>query len=386
MRLFNGFVALLLFGVMGVLLSCHTDQPVDPGTDLLSGIFEFHTLSDTMPTISRGLSEAQGGQLGGNPIGNFREYTAFSLMKFTDFSLFERDTIDIAEFEEAHVRLPVLTSFRLDDASASIAVYEYLNQWDESSALGEIDLTSIGDVGIDTTVFPAGLDTADNYTFLSVELDTAMVREWATGSGDENNGLLLKGLGDSALVIVSGRGAEYPPLLELTVAGNTYTSPAQMDYGVITGAFAPAPTGSRVLLENATARRFALRWEQVLDTLPATSYIHSVRLVMPVLQESSSAAGNEHSINLARGAGDGIALPENPASITRTVSETDSALVVTSSSSEQFLWNYVQNIVSGEPGNAPLVFYYTNEGVGVQYLTFDASRARLEIVYSDIEG
>ncbi len=367
-----------------MFFSCQTDQPVDPGTDLLSGIFEFHSLSDTIPTISQGRPDLHGGQLGGNPIGNYREYRAFSLLKFTDFSLFE-DTLEVEDLEQAHLRLPVLTSFREGDASASIAVYKYLDQWDESSSLDMIDSSKIADVAIDTTIYPAELDSAEEYAFLTLELDPGLVREWATGAGDENYGLLLKSTGDSALVIVSNRDAEYPPLLELSIAGHTYTSRSQMDYGVITGGSVPEPTENRVILENAKARRFAIRWEQIFSTLPATSYIHSVRLVVPLMQEHSSAAGNEHTINIARGEGEGISLPETPSLITQTVSDSDSALVVASSSSDQFLWNYIQNIVSEETENVPLVFYYANEGAGVQYLTFDASRVRLELVYSEIE-
>jgi len=387
MGLKNRIPFLLAFLSVLALTACRSETPVDPGADLFGNIFTFEELRDTSLAVTQGTVDVRRGYLSINPVGMYHGYTAQSLIKFTNFSGILADGVTAQDIQQASVIFPVQRHLGAPGQSLSLIAYQFNSPWNEDTALEDIDMADYEPAAMDSVSFPAALDSAETYAFVRIDLDPAVVGTWLDTTSAENQGVLLQGAGDSVVVFGASRDTESPPLLKVSTGDSTYTIIAGMDYGIIQGGDAPEPSNHRLVLQQNIGRRFALSWPQFSHLVPDTNiFIHSARLVLPVDQAQSFAAGGEHQLVIASNSGKTpLAVATTRSHITGTLTASDTALVVESTPDETFLSNYFQGLLHEGGKEQQLVFFYLNDGDGLQYVTFNSGQVRLKLVYSELK-
>ncbi|MEJ2051607.1 MAG: hypothetical protein P8Y60_17545 [Calditrichota bacterium] len=372
--------------LLGTLFGCQGEQPVDPGTELFGNVFTFREIQDTTFSVLQGTVEVHRGNLSINPVGAFHGYSANALIKFTNFAGVLQDSVAAQDIQNASLILPIEKHFGKSGSSLLVTVHQFHSVWNEDTKLADIDLSDFEPIAMDSVSYPAALDSADTYAYLEFSLDPTVIGTWLDTTSTANQGILLQGTGNSVMVLGASRDTDTPPLLKISTGDSSYTIIAGMDYGIIQGGNVPEPSAQRLVLQQNIGRRFALSWPQFSSLMPDSNvFINSARIILPIEQSQSFAAGEDHQIVVASNSGESpLSVASTTSHITRTVTGSDSALVIESSPDGTFLSNYFQGLLHAGGSDQKLVFFYLNDGDGIQYLTFQTDKVQLKIVYSEI--
>lgn len=375
-----------VFVMIAMLLGCQSKQPLDPGADLLNNIFTFHELHIDSLRYMRGTVNIDYGKLTADPVGNYLDHQAKSLIKFSDLSNLDISGYD--HLQNATLVLPV--SGTIGDTTTGIGVnaYLYRDSWNDST---DYNLNSLmmydpseSDL-LDNLSYPSDADTTDRMRFA---IDTTVIKMWKDGTL-ENNGILLQSPTNTGIVYGIGlESGQTLPTLSIAVVDTAdsvhqVTIGASEDLGGITPGDIPAIDPNDTVIRQADGARVVVKFPGVTDSIPNTaSFIHSASLIIPVDQSRSYTYSGKHLIGVdiqqsadtLRGTGTGA--------ISDSVLATDSTLVVDYDLFRDFLQSYVDGSRNTDIG---LVIRYNSEGLLVNHLYLETSRARLKIIYSDVE-
>ncbi len=160
-----------------------------------------------------------------NLVGNAEGYTALAVLEFYPSSFALRDTVNVLS---ATLRLRL--SYRLGDATGpfSFDVYRVTRPWNAATLSWDSVQTGFYDASTKRGTFSATV-TSDT-AFLSVDLDTAMVREWisSTAAIDARYGIILVPTPSSSVRGFVQFGASdstsYYPTLQIIAANTSGTT------------------------------------------------------------------------------------------------------------------------------------------------------------------
>jgi hypothetical protein len=279
---------LLLAGTCaGALLSC--SQEPTPENSLvavgpLSGFATRETLITATSTWFQRIYSPMNGVV--NLTGRTGNFQAYSLIQFFPSSFPARDTINV---QEARLRLRAITWYGSRSANFSFTVYRIARSWSSSTVTWDSLQAGFYDSQ------PRGVYsvTATSDTFdMTLNLDTAMVREWfktSTSTTDTKYGIILVPDGSTtdcargAYSFNSGDTANWSPQLTViatNTAGTTrdttvFTS--GQDTFVGTDEFAPADP-SLFPLHAGVNYRSGVRFD--LSGIPRGSILNKAELVL----------------------------------------------------------------------------------------------------------
>lgn len=160
-----------------------------------------------------------------NLIGIADGYTALSVIEFYPNSLNLRDTVNVLS-----ATLTLRLTYRQGDAAApySFDVYRVLRSWNPGSLTWDSVQTGFYDASTKHGTF-SGSITADT-GFISLALDTAMVREWlsTTATADKRYGIVLFPTSSSSIrgfnQFTSRDSVSWYPTLEVIAANTSGTT------------------------------------------------------------------------------------------------------------------------------------------------------------------
>ena len=376
---------LLVIGILFGLHTCEKEQPVAPGTDLFGELYDLKQVILDSATVSAGRLEPDWGGLGVNPVGNYQGYVGKSLLKFTNFGTVDDFPVD--SIVGIELVLPVYSTSLDSTQSISVSVHPFNSDWDESSTA--IPWNSYGDT-LDSTTFPGDVDSTA-FEPIRLTLPSTILHDWAdtSGTGLENNGLLLQASGTDVLVFLNTRFSQNWPHLDVSVEVETdsiqhYILAPQADYGYLDDSNVNVP--SATILQKATGGRLIVQWDSLLDSLPQNkSYIHEAELQIAIDTVNSFADGNSHSLRIGMQSESDSLQVASDETYNFVVGTSDSLISIRSTANSGFLRRYVQRIVTSDSINTPLIFKYYTEGNGVQHLAIKPDQSKLRVVYSEVE-
>jgi len=373
-----------------VLASCEKKQPMQPGDDLFNELYDLRQIVLDSTDTKAGVVEPNWAKLSRNPIGKYRGYEGRTLLKFTSFS----SIVDLPEEWIQSVELVVPVAYTSSDTtlapSTTVTVHHYNADWDEDSET--IDPTKFTSDTLSSVRFPGPVDSTA-YDPMRFDLSPDLLQTWMDTS-KINYGILLQGASEEFMLFAYERTIQNPPYLSVSVLDtaadttNSYKFYPQEDYASLIGGDIPAGASDEIILQQAYGQRMAIKWHGLLDSLGGkNAYIHSAEILVTLDPSKSYSDFSSHTIVLAQEASakaDSFQASSSYSPYVESVSSSDTTLTVGTTSSNNFLRQYVQRIVTGDSVNTPLVIGYSSEGIGIKHLTVLPHRSKLRLVYSEV--
>ncbi len=370
--------------LLGILAGCGQKQPLDPGNSLFSDVFGFLEIKHDSLTIQTGNGTIHYGSNPYNPVGNYRGYKAKSLIEFKDFS--NLAYVANSQIRSAQLIFPVAKAARDTNTSMGIAIYRYNNQWDETT---DIDTATVldyipqpGDF-VDSLQYPEDADSTGRMTF---DVDTSLIGFWRRDTLD-NHGILLEGTTQTGIVFGYSRlSTTAIPYLKITAVDSldssyTYNIYVTADLGILGGGDVPAPDPGDVVLQQSNAGRMSIHFIGLNDSVPGNSvFVHSASLTIPIDTTRSYSGGASHQLIVNQQA-EGDSLFATGTGVNYTVTSHDSALVI----QDLYLRNFFQSLIDQDKSDVGLMINYYQEGQGIQHLYLKMSKAKLDVVLSEVQ-
>ena len=379
-------VSIILLIFTGIFSGCQEKQPLDPGNNLLGEGFQFRDATLDTFRIQRDSIDITYENNPYNPVGNFRNYTAKSLLRFTGFEVL--DLIGFERFESVELVFPVARTIRDTAAAMTVALYRNRVVFPDTGDIGVSTILGYNpdpsDL-IDSVRYPDDADTLDQLTF---EVSPDLINTWRDDS-TSNQGMILQSPSSTGILFANSEevGSD-EPFLRATIV-DTADSVRQIslsaltDLGAIGGGEVPEIDANDAILRQVNAFRLAIGFPGIGDTIPAQSaFIHSARLSIPVDQDRSYAYDDNHQIVVSTMADTTKLLSTGGSGVTYSVTAEDSVLLI----DDRNIRDFIQSLLDGsrEP-ETNIVLYYTQEGQGIDHLYLHTARTELEVVFSEVD-
>lgn len=229
------FIFIALFG-----LSC-SEEPTDLNSPTSPIELPGLTVRDTTIEASHDSTFKTYAAMGANNItnlvGSTQGYTAISVLRFFPTP---RDTVNVVS---AALRLRL--AYRFGDAAGpfSFDVYRVTRSWNQATATWDSISTNFYDASSKHGSFSQALASDSGY--ITVDLDTAMVRQWvsSTAAEDQRYGIALVPTPSSSVrgfvqFLAAGDSTAYLPTLEVVATNASGTTRDTTNYTTGIGTFA----------------------------------------------------------------------------------------------------------------------------------------------------
>ncbi len=284
------FAALVL---LATAFSACSDQPSESNAILSPGALKNYVFRDTTVVADTDVTFRHYIPMNGriNLIGQYGGYTAISLIQFTPAYFPTRDT---AAVYSATLRLKTLTWFGDSSGTLSFNVYRVNLAWSSTTVTWDsLQLAGLYDASSVKGTWSGG--AAPDTQWISIPLDTAMVRQWIasyTTAGDTKYGIIL--VPNPGSTIVRGY-SEYSSDTSLTptlqiIAGSVtgperdtamYTNTMDSFAGNVTLPVDP----TQLYVQAGVAYRSALHFD--ISFIPKASLISKAELLMNEIPANS---------------------------------------------------------------------------------------------------
>ena len=278
-----------LFALLGV--SC-SEEPTDQNSPSAPVEFPGITIHDTTIVAQGDSTFKKFIAMGGinNLVGNAEGYTALSVIEFYPSGLTLRDTVNVLS---ATLRLRL--TYRQGDAAApfSFDVYRVTRSWNPGSLTWDSVQTGFYDASTKRGTFSGNI-TADT-AFISLALDTTMVREWlsTTATADKRYGIILVPTSSSTIrgfnQFTARDSTSWYPTLEVIAANTSGTTRDTASYnsgmGTFVGDVTLPNTQGIISMQAGVVYRSKLTFD--VSFIPRGSTINSAFLSLDVAPAST---------------------------------------------------------------------------------------------------
>ncbi len=225
-----------------------------------------------------------------NLIGSAEGYTALSVLEFYPSNFALRDTVNIVS-----ATLRVRLSYRLGDASGPISfdVYRVTRAWNSATIRWDSVQSGFYDASTKRGSFSGTI--ASDSAYLTVDLDTAMVRQWisSTASADQKYGIILVPTPSSSIrgfvQFAVGDSISYYPTLQIIATNTSGTTRDTATYNIGMGTFVgdvTLPADPTVIsVQSGVVYRSKLKFD--LSFIPRGTTINSALLSLDVAPAST---------------------------------------------------------------------------------------------------
>ncbi|MBP1648455.1 MAG: Disaggregatase related repeat [Bacteroidetes bacterium] len=224
-----------------------------------------------------------------NLVGNAEGYTALSVIEFYPSYFVLRDTVNVVS-----AKLRLRLSYTLGDAAGPVSfdVYRVTRGWNPSTLRWDSVQTGFYDASTKRGGF-SGTISADT-SYLTVDLDTTMVREWisSTASASLKYGIILVPLPSSSvrgfMQFYSGDSLSFYPTLEVIATNTSGTTRDTSTYynGIATFVGDVTLPGDPAILQTQAGVVYRSKLSFDISFIPRGTIINSALLSLDVVPTS----------------------------------------------------------------------------------------------------